>query len=179
MAAYPDLKYVDMKVFTTILFEHIPFLRSRVDKVYDILQNWRKYKLTLPSYGAILLNKTLDKVLLVQGLKYWSFPKGKMNKKEDSHVCAVREVFEETGFDISNLINTNEYIEAQINGRLIRLYVITGVQTDFEFKPESQKEIQNIKWFELEDLPTHYKDLSRCHITGNANSFYTVCPFVE
>jgi len=56
-------------------------------------QGWKAYKLTVPTYGAVILDPSLDYVLLVQGFsKSWGFPKGKVNEDEDSVRCAVREV---------------------------------------------------------------------------------------
>lgn len=45
--------------------------------------------------GAIMLNHTMDKVLLVKGWGKsgrWMFPRGKINKDEEQLDCAVREV---------------------------------------------------------------------------------------
>lgn len=59
-----------------------------------------RYKKNVPTYGAILMNSDLDKVLLVQSYfakSSWGFPKGKVNEDEDPLHCAIREVYEETG----------------------------------------------------------------------------------
>ena len=61
------------------------------------------YKQRVPVRGAIMLNQDMDQVVLVKGWKKganWSFPRGKINKDENDLKCAVREVYEETGFDI-------------------------------------------------------------------------------
>lgn len=45
--------------------------------------------------GGILLNPTIDKVLLVKGWSKnsaWGFPKGKRMKDETDENCAIREV---------------------------------------------------------------------------------------
>jgi mRNA-decapping enzyme subunit 2 len=63
-----------------------------------------QYKVRVPVCGAIILNKSCDKVLLVRGYKSgssWSFPRGKINKEEALADCAVRECAEEIGFDIT------------------------------------------------------------------------------
>lgn len=80
----------------------------------------------------------LFQFLLVQSYwskSSWSFPKGKVNEEEKGHDCAVREVFEETGFDIGPFINPKDYMEAVVNDQTIRLYPIPGVPTDTIFKP--------------------------------------------
>ena len=62
-----------------------------------------KYKMTVPVCGAIMLNRARDRVLLVKGWKAaasWSFPRGKINQGERDRDCAVREVWEECGYDL-------------------------------------------------------------------------------
>ena len=50
--------------------------------VDEVLDEWRHYKSNVPTYGAILLDSTLTKVVLVQGFyaskNSWGFPKGKV-----------------------------------------------------------------------------------------------------
>lgn len=50
--------------------------------------------------GALMLNATCTKVLMVRGwgINVWSFPKGKINENEVLVDCAIREVEEETGY---------------------------------------------------------------------------------
>ena len=50
-------------------------------------------------------------------------------------------VLEETGFDISGLIE-EEYIEATFNEQLARLYVVTNVPVETDFKPKTRGEIK-------------------------------------
>ena len=52
--------------------------RVHADNVDQILEDFKAYKLAVPTYGGIILNEDLSKVLLVLG--YWSrtswgFPK--------------------------------------------------------------------------------------------------------
>jgi mRNA-decapping enzyme subunit 2 len=51
-------------------------------------------------------------------------------------------VLEETGFDISKLIDNNEYLENHFNDQLSRLYIVPGVPLDTKFKPKTRKEIR-------------------------------------
>ncbi|XP_017793788.1 PREDICTED: m7GpppN-mRNA hydrolase [Habropoda laboriosa] len=179
----PKLRRCGMKEFATHIFYHIPFLKPHVANIDNILEQWREYKQNVPTFGAIVLNEDLTKVLLVQSYwakSSWSFPKGKVNEDEDPSHCAVREVLEETGFDISNLIDENEYIESVIHEQLVRLYIICGVQKDTKFQPKTRKEIKNVEWFSLADLPNNKKDMTPKVKTGvGPNSFFMVIPFVR
>lgn len=49
---------------------------------------------------------------------------------------------EETGFDISNLIDKTDYMENYFNDQLTRLYIVPGVPLDTKFKPKTRKEIK-------------------------------------
>lgn len=73
------------------------------------------YITEIPVYGAILLNQALDKCLLVMNFRCtnYSFPKGKVNENESGLFCAIREVWEEIGFDIQNQITEEDFIELQ------------------------------------------------------------------
>ena len=179
----PKLRPCGMREFATHIFFHIPFLKPHVANIDSILEQWREYKQNVPTFGAIVLNEDLTKVLLVQSYwakNSWSFPKGKVNEDEDPSHCAVREVLEETGFDISNLIDENEYIESVINEQLVRLYIICGVQKDTKFQPKTRNEIKNVDWFSLADLPNNKKDMTpKVKIGVGPNAFFMVIPFVR
>lgn len=139
--------------------------------------------MAVPTYGAILLDEKMENVLLVQGYwarSSWGFPKGKVNKEERPHDCAVREVQEETGFDISKLIDKEEYIDHCVNEQQIRLYIITGVTKDTKFHPKTRKEIKSIEWFPINDLPTHKKDqICKTNLGLGPNAFFMVIPFIK
>ncbi|GFP82646.1 mRNA-decapping enzyme subunit 2 [Phtheirospermum japonicum] len=66
--------------------------------------------------------------LLVKGWKgtSWSFPRGKKSKDEEDHKCAIREVLEETGFDVSSLLNKDDHIEMIFGQQRVRHYIIAG-----------------------------------------------------
>ena len=63
--------------FVRYFFIRLTF-RVHADNVDQILEDFKAYKLAVPTYGGIILNEDLSKVLLVLG--YWSrtswgFPK--------------------------------------------------------------------------------------------------------
>lgn len=138
-----------------------------------------------------MLNDAMDEVVLVKGWKKganWSFPRGKINKDEKDLDCAVREVYEETGYDIqaAGLVKEEKdmkYIEVTMREQHIRLYVFRGVPKDTYFEPRTRKEISKIEWWKLTDLPTlkkHKHQDSNGDGQGiSLNKFYMVAPFIN
>ncbi|KAL3289276.1 hypothetical protein HHI36_003706 [Cryptolaemus montrouzieri] len=92
---------------------------------FTFLREWRKYKLTIPTYGAIFISKDNSHVLMVKRYSgNWSFPRGKIQSGENPEECAVREVFEEVGLDISDLIKSDGYSENNIVEKYSTLGII-------------------------------------------------------
>nr|XP_036213639.1 mRNA decapping complex subunit 2-like [Bactrocera oleae] len=172
-----------MKQFAIQIFKHIPFLREQLPSIDKILDDWKNYKLSVPTYGAILISEDLNYCLLVQSYfakSSWGFPKGKVNENEDPVHCATREVYEETGYDITKLIVPSDYIEAVFNYQYTRLYIVRNVSLDTEFSPRTRNEIKCCDWFPIDSLPVNKNDaISKAKLGINANSFFMIMPFVK
>lgn len=90
-------------------------------------------------------------------------------------------MYEEIGYDISDAIRKDDYIETVLNDQINRLYIVPGVSMKTKFSPQTRNEIGSIKWFALDKLPSNRKD----HIAAkNQNqkhsySFYMVLPFIR
>ncbi|XP_065086039.1 m7GpppN-mRNA hydrolase [Ochlerotatus camptorhynchus] len=172
-----------IKQFAYQLFQRIPFLLPHLSYVEKILEDWKQYKLSVPTYGAILLSEDLKHVLLVQSFwakSSWGFPKGKINENEEPIHCAIREVYEETGYDIKNLLVPSEFIELIINYQYTRLYLIRGVPISTVFAPRTRNEIKCCEWFPIEPLPvTKNENFVKDNLSMNGNSFFMILPFVK
>uniref|UniRef100_A0A336KD04 m7GpppN-mRNA hydrolase n=1 Tax=Culicoides sonorensis TaxID=179676 RepID=A0A336KD04_CULSO len=172
-----------MKHFTYIIFRHVPFLNPQLPNLDKVLEEWKQYKLSVPTYGAILISENLKSVLLVQSYfakSSWGFPKGKINEHEDPMHCAIREVYEETGYDCSKDIKPNDYIELVINFQYTRLYLVTGVPLTTKFQPRTRNEIKCCEWFPVELLPTHkYQVETKTNLGIGPNSFFMILPFIK
>ncbi|XP_008421315.1 m7GpppN-mRNA hydrolase isoform X2 [Poecilia reticulata] len=179
----PGAPQCGIRDFAKAVFHHCPFLLPHGEDVQKVLEEWKEYKMGVPTYGAIILDESLENALLVQGYlakSGWGFPKGKVNEDEAPHDCAVREVLEETGFDIKNRICKDVYIEQKITDQLVRLYIIPGVPKDTKFNPKTRKEIRNIEWFPIEKLPCHRNDMTPKSKLGLApNRFFMAIPFIR
>ncbi|KAK4790387.1 hypothetical protein SAY86_017691 [Trapa natans] len=176
----PSLKSLTLKEFTSLLFNSCDVLRPYVAHIDDIFKDFNSYKFRVPVTGAIILDESFERCLLVKGWKgtSWCFPRGKKNKDEEDHACAIREVLEETGFDVSNLLSLNDYIEEIFGQQRVRLYVIAGVKDDTDFAPLTKKEISEIAWHRIEDLqPANNAEFISRGATGV--KLYMVAPFLK
>ena len=180
----PELREGTIQEFAAHMFNHVDYLRKYVNDIESIVENWMIYKKSVPVNGAVLLNKKMNKILMVKSFSSkatWAFPKGKINQEEETHDCAVREVYEETGYDASALIDKDLYIEKVINDQTVRLYLIAGVEEKFPFAPRSRGEISDIRWWDVTSLPTSLSDKlgTRQRLGMGVNMFYNAIPFIR
>ncbi|GAA6006827.1 hypothetical protein JCM11491_003196 [Sporobolomyces phaffii] len=193
-----------LKAFSLLMFRSCPLLHDLLPNHNKIWNSFMAYKERVPVCGAIIISQYWDKVLLVKGWtkgSSWSFPRGKINKEEPEAMCAVREVLEETGFDMTEYFHPSQfepghiedegservpyYVELVIKEQKIRLYFIPGVQEDTVFETRTRKEISKIEWFKLNDLPTWSKDKkgrttrTKAQLEGRQAKFYMVTPFIS
>ncbi|TCD71546.1 mRNA-decapping enzyme subunit 2 [Steccherinum ochraceum] len=171
----PSLPTMTLKKFSSSLFAVCPLLKHFGHDHDQAFQSFLAYKTRVPVCGAIMLNETWDKCLLVKGWKAtaaWSFPKGKINEQEPKFRCAIREVLEETGYDLESRINTNDVVNISINEQSVSLFIVTNIPENFPFATRTRKEISKISWFRLDDLPTYKKN------KVVAGKFYLIAPFM-
>lgn len=84
-------------------------------------------------------------------------------------------MYEETGYDISPLILPDAFIELQIKEQRVKLYIVPGVPTDTPMTPQTRKEISNVGWIRLVDLPGYSK---RDKQANPGIKLYMVTPFL-
>ena len=118
--AFPNLTLL---TFSQRLFKSCPLLAPLEPKAKEIYDAFTSYKRQIPTCGAILLNAAKTKLVLCRSYngKSWGFPKGKIDRDEEKEECAVREVLEEVGYDISGMLDPESYIEQQWQDQSIRL----------------------------------------------------------
>ncbi|RNJ55224.1 mRNA-decapping enzyme subunit 2 [Verticillium nonalfalfae] len=189
----PTLPSMTLRNFSLRIFQHCPLLAPfSVENHTRAFEEFLQYKTRVPVRGAILLNEDMDSTVLVKGWKKganWSFPRGKINKDEDDLECAIREVYEETGYDLhaAGLVPPNrdvKHIEITMREQQMRLYVFRDVPMDTHFAPRTRKEISKISWYNLSELPAFRKkgnnqnDAAASAAAVNANKFYMVAPFL-
>lgn len=183
------LPSLPLRQFCLQLFQHCPLLSGFTDAQHiAAYEEFLAYKVRVPVRGAILMDESMEKLVLVKGWKKgasWSFPRGKINKDEKDLDCAIREVYEETGYDVrrAGLVADNEKdgvksIDVTMREQHMRLFVFRGVAEDTHFEPQTRKEISKIAWYNVRDLPGFKKQKQGSEQGHHANKFYMVAPFL-
>ena len=188
----PKLPSLNLRQFCLKIFQHCPLFSSYDSAIHSqAFSEFLAYKTRVPVRGAIMLNEAMDEVVLVKGWKKgasWSFPRGKINKNEKDIDCAIREVYEETGFDIraAGIVNNDvdvKFIEVTMREQHMKLFIFTHIPMNTEFEPRTRKEISKIQWYKLSDLPTLKKvkqqQVAEGQDLGKTNKFYMVAPFLN
>ena len=92
-----------------------------MDIVGDVIDDFKEYKSCVPTFGVILLNETMDKVVLVRSSwgKRWNLPtkgmfffsKGMVNEKVSGQDCAARVAQMYLGVNVGSLLDPDIWIE--------------------------------------------------------------------
>lgn len=129
----------------------------------DILQILGKFKnikiekiscLYEKSCGAIIFHKTKQgvKVLLVKNNngRYWSFPKGHIEKGESEEQTAVREIKEETGLDVEIISGFREISDYCPFGKIRKRVVFFLAQAFTDNVVIQESEIDSFVWVDIQ-----------------------------
>jgi mRNA-decapping enzyme subunit 2 len=116
----------------------------------------------------------MTKCLLVRSSRFYGWPKGKVEDGESDASCAIREVWEEVGLDISDRLSERISVVVALqrgydksggaaNGRpkrsmqdstsSMKLYIIPGIPESTSFVTSTMHEITDIAWFNVSQLP--------------------------
>ncbi|KAG2492038.1 hypothetical protein HYH03_009767 [Edaphochlamys debaryana] len=177
--------YSSYTTFAEPLFRKCEALSPLRPNLQAYLEDYRRYKQSIPVYGAILLDAAMEQVLLVRGNKSsmgWGFPRGKVNEGEKEADCAVREVLEETGYDIKSKLREDHYLEVTADGKRHKLYIVTGLDpTTQEFQPHSLWEIGAYAWHRVDALPATADEASQVYMSpdGVRHRFFMIHPFIS
>jgi mRNA-decapping enzyme subunit 2 len=147
-------------------FEYCNLLHKYLPKYNQYYNAFLDYLSKIKTCGSILINSRSNKVVLVNCMNSWNFPKGKIDEGETELECAIRETREEVGYDISNLIDEKNFLEFESkNGKITKYFIINNVPENIFFKTQTRGEIEQIKWFNInsiKNLPLispHYNEI--------------------
>eukprot|EP00887_Chlorella_sp_A99_P000012 scaffold16.g12.t1 len=177
------LRSLTLKEFTGLIFERVPGLQPFKASLEEIYASFNKYKRTVPVRGAILLDPSMEKCLLVKGWKRdagWGFPRGKISANEPDLQCAVREVLEETGVDIGALVREEDFIAAKIGDQDTKLFIVQGIPESTHFAPHVKYEIGEYAWYRVAELPASWEDSKAQFVSEEGrHRFYNVWPYIK
>jgi mRNA-decapping enzyme subunit 2 len=144
------------EAFAKEMFSSVEILKPKLKGFDNNVKEFKAYKFSIPTCGAVLLNPTMDKCLMVKGWgkhsKSLGFPKGKADANETEEECAAREVEEEIGVDIRNFIIPEDKVVfyrkrgADEFTQKNTLFIIQGISEDTKFLTHTRKEIGDIVW---------------------------------
>ncbi|XP_023816253.1 m7GpppN-mRNA hydrolase-like [Oryzias latipes] len=58
----PGAPHCGIRDFAKAVFHHCPFLLPHGEEVQKVLEQWKEYKMGVPTYGAIILDESLENV---------------------------------------------------------------------------------------------------------------------
>jgi mRNA-decapping enzyme subunit 2 len=172
----PLLPSMNFRQFAEKLFEYSPLLRS--ENFPSMWSQFSVYRKKIGTYGCILLSPDRKFVVLVQlwNSKTHMFPSGKINQGEPASEAAIRETYEETGFDVSckqgltaewkesnpelitwdaTLTDGTALTFQEESGKKRTCYVVANVPKDFPFGAIARKEVSRIAWHPIDSIPKH------------------------
>jgi hypothetical protein len=122
--------------------------------------------------GAYIIDPKNKKILVILGInKLIGIPKGSVekdkngeNRNESLLNCAIREVYEEAGIDITNYINKKYYIIMNENEYYYYVYIDNGsnIYPNDKLEPKNKHEIMASRWVDLDFLK---KNINHCNRT--------------
>ena len=149
--------FKNLQSFAIKIFEHCPLLSNYKDQCEELFADFSVYKSMIPVYGCIMLNKDMRKMVLVKSYKgkSWGFPRGKVNENEGTLACAVREAFEEAGFDATAHCREEDALVCVEGNKKIKLYIAVDVPEATLFIPQTRKEISKAEFHPIDNIPHH------------------------
>lgn len=119
------------------------------------------YKYPRPAVTAdcvVVTKEAKPKVLLIQRGNEpfkgcWAFPGGFMNMDETTEQCAIRELEEETGLNVSGLQQIGAYSKVDRDPRGRTVTVAYLVRIDAPVPVMGQDDAAKAEWFPLSALP--------------------------
>lgn len=146
-----------LKSFAVKIFNHCDLLKNMSDRFTEIFADYKSYKTKIPVCGCILLNADMTRFVLVKNYNGngWTFPRGKINENENELDCAIREVFEETGYNAKDLCNPNDFVISFQGEKKVLLYIVVGVPEDTIFEAHCRKEVSKIEFHSIKNIPSN------------------------
>jgi len=127
----------------------IPIILIAKDAHLEFERLFEGYKRVIAAGGIV---QKFDKFLFIKRYGKWDIPKGKLNKKEDPEIGAIREIEEECGISnptIKQFICCTYHTYRFKDKPLLKLTYWYGMNYDGneELIPQTEEGITKVKWF--------------------------------
>jgi mutator protein MutT len=113
---------------------------------------------------AVIINKK-GEVLIIKRKKEevgqdgvvlsWAFPGGRQYENESREECVIREVLEETGYDVKVIRQLSFRIHPQFN-TILFYHLCELVSEEQVQEPSESYEIEKIKWVKKEEISQYF-----------------------
>ena len=141
-----------------------PLHRLALRLAHRVRTRWRRFAKRKAAGVSVIGLDAQSRVFLVRhsyGSGRWSLPGGGLGYDEDPHVCARREMREELGCEIDDLVLAAQ-LEETLHGAPHRAYVFTA---RFVGKPRLDgREVIDSGWFALDALPPDLVSFAACRL---------------
>ncbi len=122
---------------------------------------------------VVMTKESVPQVLLIERgfAPYkgcWAFPGGFMNMDETTEQCAIRELEEETGLKVTDLLQIGAYSKVDRDPRGRTITVAYLVLVDHPVAVSGQDDAVKAQWFPIDALPPlafDHEDIMRDAIT--------------
>lgn len=130
---------------------------------------WEQINKGVTVNGTLWTSQAIaDSCTVAHATPEWGFPKGRRDSQESDYVCAMREMYEETGVKESSVIpiqNLEPLIESFFGSNHVHychkyflVWVPADVKIEFDIANEHmRKEIGDLKWVTLEEGLTYIR----------------------
>lgn len=154
------------------LFSRIPELRVLKSYSYSLFDIHREHYSNAENAGCICINKNLTHVLVVHqhaNERVFAFPKGKMCKGESYIEAGIREMLEETGIDVSNVIRAEDKISMTRGSNKSKVnffIVVLDMPITTHLETPSELEVASIRWASIAEIHDRAEKYLRLRAQG-------------
>ena len=151
---YPFMRFIEF-IQKVAEYNKIDWDYTQIKQYMRVFANYQK---RLPTAGGVITNQKGEFLLVkVHGSNNYGFPKGKSESGEKISDTAIREIQEETGLDVWNLIHPDS---PKIRIKQTVFYRITNC-TETTFTGYNDREIIDIGWHSRESIQKFPKNYSK------------------
>jgi len=153
---YNEASGLSEVIISFIKSANIPSLFVYHTNMQELWEEFRKIFQVIEAAGGLVWNKA-GRFLVIKRFGIWDLPKGKKNKKENTELCAIREVSEECGIrepEVRNLFGITYHIY------FLKRKPVLKETSWFEMfhygpdrlTPQTKEDITEARWFNPDEV---------------------------